>query len=769
MRLLKQSTARNLTVLMVDSADHVTGKTGLTLTITASKNGAAFAAITPTVTELATGWYSLALTTTHTNTVGDLDLHITGTGADPTDVLMQVYANDFDALATPTNITAGTITTVTNMTNDPSKYMHGSVWIDSVNGAAGTASYTNGIMTNPCTTIASAKTIADNLKLKRFWVQANSNLTMAAGMAGYYFDGRGWFLTNSSSRDISGTTIIGCEALTGTWASATGECYVYWSQVGTSTWGEVDFHDCHITGTITLNAAVPYLFDNCIGITPNSPIIDFNSTADARSAILKDFGGSVTVKNMKAGNVLIVNGSCDLTIDNTNTAGTVYIMGNVKFTNNGSGQTVYDTARWDENQNITNVTGTIADKVGYALSTTASASLVDEVWDEPLTGATHNVATSAGRRLRTVDSNVILSDVLPSQAGVATNAIKFDGGASTTDGAYDPAIITILDGAGAGQTRLIYQYDGSTKTAYVDRDWKIQPTIGSTYAIIADAGREHVNEGLCQAGGANTVTLNANASADDDAYVGQIVFLKGGTGADQAHHVIAYNGTSKVATIEENWAIQPDNTTTYVMLPQGMLDIANLISGVWSYATRTITSGGIAPADVWTYATRTLTSGGGASAADVWTYGTRTLTQAAVSPTTYITAGTLVGLRGDTFSRTITGLGSLANYAEIAFTAKYDTTQTDAESVVKLTKKPGGSDGLIYLNGATTTAAWGSITIDDATDGDITIAISADAMKEIAPNIIDYDVQIIRSSGTPVSTLAVGKWSITDDVTRNIV
>jgi hypothetical protein len=92
MRLLKQSTARDIVVFMTDSSDHVSGKTGLTLTITASKNAAAFASITPTVTELATGWYKLALTTSHTDTLGDLALHITATGADPTDTLMQVLA-----------------------------------------------------------------------------------------------------------------------------------------------------------------------------------------------------------------------------------------------------------------------------------------------------------------------------------------------------------------------------------------------------------------------------------------------------------------------------------------------------------------------------------------------------------------------------------------------------------------------------------------------------------------------------------------------------
>lgn len=93
-QLLKQSTAANITVLLVDSADHVTGKTGLTLTIYATKAGGTPAAITPTVTELDSancpGLYKLALTTTHTNTLGELELHVTGTGADPTDVTHQV-------------------------------------------------------------------------------------------------------------------------------------------------------------------------------------------------------------------------------------------------------------------------------------------------------------------------------------------------------------------------------------------------------------------------------------------------------------------------------------------------------------------------------------------------------------------------------------------------------------------------------------------------------------------------------------------------------
>ncbi len=88
---LKQSTQVTKTVLMVDSADHVTGKTGLAAGITKylTKAGGTPAAETMTTAELdatnVKGVYSLVFTTTQTNTLGEYHLHLTAAGADPTD------------------------------------------------------------------------------------------------------------------------------------------------------------------------------------------------------------------------------------------------------------------------------------------------------------------------------------------------------------------------------------------------------------------------------------------------------------------------------------------------------------------------------------------------------------------------------------------------------------------------------------------------------------------------------------------------------------
>jgi hypothetical protein len=109
---LYKSTATNRMVFMTDSADGKTGKTGLTLTITASKAGGAFASISPTVTERGSGWYSLALTASHTDTLGDLALNITASGADAADKLYQIVPD----IAKSAFIVTESALTVTNTT-----------------------------------------------------------------------------------------------------------------------------------------------------------------------------------------------------------------------------------------------------------------------------------------------------------------------------------------------------------------------------------------------------------------------------------------------------------------------------------------------------------------------------------------------------------------------------------------------------------------------------------------------------------------------------
>lgn len=79
----KNTALAGFTFLMVDSTDHVTGKTGLTVTAVRSLDGAAFGACANAVTELSDGLYTIDLA------AGDLNgnnvvLKFTATGADAT-------------------------------------------------------------------------------------------------------------------------------------------------------------------------------------------------------------------------------------------------------------------------------------------------------------------------------------------------------------------------------------------------------------------------------------------------------------------------------------------------------------------------------------------------------------------------------------------------------------------------------------------------------------------------------------------------------------
>lgn len=98
------------TFFMVLAADHVTGATGKTVTVTISKAGGAFASPTGTVAEIGNGWYRIVLNATDTDTAGDLVFHCTATACDATD-----FADEIEEVstsyATRTSATSTTLRT----------------------------------------------------------------------------------------------------------------------------------------------------------------------------------------------------------------------------------------------------------------------------------------------------------------------------------------------------------------------------------------------------------------------------------------------------------------------------------------------------------------------------------------------------------------------------------------------------------------------------------------------------------------------------------
>ena len=206
---------------------------------------------------------------------------------------------------------------------------------------------------------------------------------------------------------------------------------------------------------------------------------------------------------------------------------------------------------------------------GVLLAATAtSAQLVDDVWDEILSGVTHNIASSAGRRVREIGAFAIHSGT--AQAGTSSS-ITLAATANGGDGVYNRNLIVLTDNTGVGQTRTIVDYDDTTKVIVIDRDWRITPDNTTAYQIVPDNTPLVVDHGVAQAGSTSTtIKLRTYASAVNDNYLCNIVVIIAGTGRGQARLVGSYNGITKVVTIcGDNWVTTPDATSVYVMMPYG--------------------------------------------------------------------------------------------------------------------------------------------------------------------------------------------------------
>jgi hypothetical protein len=122
-------------------------------------------------------------------------------------------------------------------------------------------------------------------------------------------------------------------------------------------------------------------------------------------------------------------------------------------------------------------------RIAAVLDSTATAALVDLIWDEPLTGATHNVATSSGKRLRqTTAFQQIDSTVIDASA---TTTTFVTGLTSSVDNFYNDSMLVFTDGALAGQVRAIYDYIGATKTIVLAEALTSAPVNGVAFAIVS--------------------------------------------------------------------------------------------------------------------------------------------------------------------------------------------------------------------------------------------------------------------------------------------
>lgn len=454
---------------------------------------------------------------------------------------------DEDLTAHDTMKTAGSV--------QQSLEYHGVVAIDTVGGVSGTA-WNIGTHDNPVNNLADALTIANARDIDRLDITGSLTITTGQDISGY---------TLIADRSLGNTVTVNSGAITaGTYfenltVSGTMNGSVRYT---TSVLGAINNFDggaknCLITENITITGTgANYLTDCDIYVSDHTAHKEI-SVGDTSLNIIRCRGNFKITDKTSANTLAIDLVAGVVEIDSTCVAGFIGINGIAEVTDNsGVGCTV------------------------FVLSMSHTA-ISENVWDEIITGDTHNLPTSAGRKLRQLNTSVIHEGTAQG-SGTNNNQIQLDALASSVDGAYDPSLISIVDNTGTGQSRLILQYEGSTKTATVDRSWKVTPDNTSVFIISANAGREHVNEGLAQGGTSTSITLNAIASSVDDTYINQVVFVRSGAGEDQVKLITSYIGSSKVATIGGSWSVIPDTTSGYVVLATHLHEPEDIATAVWA-------------------------------------------------------------------------------------------------------------------------------------------------------------------------------------------
>jgi hypothetical protein len=107
----------------------------------------------------------------------------------------------------------------------------------------------------------------------------------------------------------------------------------------------------------------------------------------------------------------------------------------------------------------------------------------------------------------------------------------------------------------------------------------------------ADTGHQSARSNTAAGGGATSITLDASASATTDFYTGAWVYITGNTGAGQWRLITAYNGSTKVATVAPAWATNPDNTSTFAIMPAAKISGVTLADTLTTYTGNTPQTG----------------------------------------------------------------------------------------------------------------------------------------------------------------------------------
>lgn len=241
------------------------------------------------------------------------------------------------------------------------------ICIDTTNGAAGTTSYVNGTKANPCSTLASAVTIAAAVGSREFDIAPGSSITLASDYSQWHFRGCKYSIL-LNNRALTDCTIHGGD-VSGT---CTGTIRLLDCDIGPCTLPFLLARGCSIYGTVSLGAGT-YHFLNCTDSAPSgsTATIAFGALIGNSQCEFHGWDGELTVQNLGATGTdsLSCFGRGVLTFEASCTGGTAEVAGTIRRVNNGA-VTITETA------NVFPYTGDAFARLGAPAGASIAADLL---------------------------------------------------------------------------------------------------------------------------------------------------------------------------------------------------------------------------------------------------------------------------------------------------------------------------------------------------------------------------------------------------------
>ncbi len=301
---------------------------------------------------VSTGWKQIgtlngkAQSTNEVNAY-DMFINMVGTGSDEGKVRVRFT----DGAFTLTTATLAIDQIFVSFSIGTEGYDNGAIWINTNITNTNTVVGIDGTARNPVSTIAAANTLSAATNLDRFELTPGSSITFAADQENQTFNGENWTLA-LGGRSVSGSHILGAD-ISGICTGATSPFFVHCHFAGAATLPPCHVESSIFENTITIGSAGDFFFERCqSGVAGTAtPSFDFGSGLNASDVNFRDYSGGIEIQNMGAGSGsynMSLEGNGQLTINsNCSATSTIAIRGNFTVTNNASGMTLSDDARYD--------------------------------------------------------------------------------------------------------------------------------------------------------------------------------------------------------------------------------------------------------------------------------------------------------------------------------------------------------------------------------------------------------------------------------------